>query len=249
MLAARQKLSDVITEKLESMILDGSWLAGEQLPSERELAQRFDVSRPSLREAIQNLQARGLVTRKQGGGTFVSRELNAAMTDPLLRLVAQRPETQFDLLEFRHALEGMAAYYAALRGQKEDRQALRVALTAVAECPEQPDHEAQAHALGAFYLTMAKASHNMVLMHVMRTMQSMLIDNIRRNLEMLSLHADVNNEIHQQREKIVAAIEKGDPGLARTASNTHLAFIESTLLKINQRDLRMQRALRRIETE
>ena len=97
MLTARPKLSDVITEKLESMILDGSWLAGEQLPSERELATEFAVSRTSLREPIQNLQARGLVTRKQGGGTFVSAKLNTAMTDPLLALVAERPETQFDL--------------------------------------------------------------------------------------------------------------------------------------------------------
>ena len=101
----RKKLSDVITEQLESMILDGSLLAGQQLPPERELAIQFDVSRPSLREAIGNLQARGLVERKQGGGTFVSRNLNAAITDPLMALISRRPETQFDLLEFRHALE------------------------------------------------------------------------------------------------------------------------------------------------
>jgi GntR family transcriptional repressor for pyruvate dehydrogenase complex len=246
MLTARPKLSDVITEKLESMILDGSWLAGEQLPSERELATEFAVSRPSLREAIQNLQARGLVTRKQGGGTFVSAKLNAAMTDPLLALVAERPETQFDLLEFRHALEGMSAYYAALRGQPEDIATVRSALDAVASSQSTKD---EAKALGDFYLTMAKASHNMVLLHVMRTMQSMLIENIRRNLEMLAMHASASQEIADQREKIVEAIEKRDPGLARQESNTHLAFIESTLLKINQRDMRMQRALRRIELD
>ena len=96
----RRKLADVITEQLESMILDGSLLAGQKLPPERELAEQFQVSRPSLREAIGNLQARGLVERKQGGGTFVSRQLNAAMTDPLMALISGRPETQFDLLEF-----------------------------------------------------------------------------------------------------------------------------------------------------
>jgi len=249
MLAVRQKLSDVITEKLESMILDGSWLAGEQLPSERELAQQFSVSRPSLREAIQNLHARGLVTRKQGGGTFISATLNAAMTDPLLALVAERPETQFDLLEFRHALEGMAAYYAALRGQPEDISAIRQALVAVTQQHQDSDRQQEAEALGEFYLTMARASHNMVLVHVMRTMQLMLVENIRRNLDMLAMGETVSAEIQQQREKIVEAIEQRDPGLARNASNSHLAFIESTLLKINQRDMRMQRALRRIEID
>ena len=116
----QQKLSDVITDRLEAMILDGSFVAGEKLPAERVLAADFNVSRPSLREAIQNLQAKGLVERKQGGGTFVNAKLNANMTEPLLALIAQRPETQFDLLEFRHALEGMAAFYSALRGQPED---------------------------------------------------------------------------------------------------------------------------------
>lgn len=247
MQAKRQKLSDVITEKLESLILDGSFVAGEKLPSERELAVQFDVSRPSLREAMGNLQAKGLVERRQGGGTYISRKINAAMTDPLFELVANRPETQFDLLEFRHALEGMAAYYAALRGQPEDYVALRTALNTISGQTTKTDLRSQSQALGAFYLTMAKASHNMVLLHVMRTMQAMLIDNIQRNLDLLDKHADVATTLATQRADIVAAIVARDPEAARAASNGHLAFIEQTLLQINERDSRVQRALRRIE--
>ncbi|WP_414828224.1 GntR family transcriptional regulator [Alteromonas sp. H39] len=243
----RKKLSDVITEQLESMILDGTLLAGQQLPPERELAQEFDVSRPSLREAIGNLQARGLVERKQGGGTFISRDLNAAMTDPLMALISRRPETQFDLLEFRHALEGMAAYYAALRGQPEDYQALRSALEDLPTPGKNESKRAQAEALGRFYIIMARASHNMVLLHVMSTMQSMLIENIERNLEMLALHTTVVDDIARQRCEIVEAIASRDPEAARQACNAHLAFIEKTLLDINQRDSRVQRALRRLE--
>lgn len=243
----RKKLSDVITEQLESMILDGTLLAGQQLPPERELAQEFDVSRPSLREAIGNLQARGLVERKQGGGTFISRDLNASMTDPLMALISRRPETQFDLLEFRHALEGMAAYYAALRGQPEDYQALRSALEELPTPGKDESKREQAEALGRFYIIMARASHNMVLLHVMSTMQSMLIENIERNLEMLALHTTVVDDIARQRREIVEAIASRDPEAARQACNAHLAFIEKTLLDINQRDSRVQRALRRLE--
>jgi len=68
----QQKLSDIILAQLEAMIIEGSLQPGEKLLSERELAKQFEVSRPSLREAIQKLEAKGLVTRKQGGGTFVS---------------------------------------------------------------------------------------------------------------------------------------------------------------------------------
>jgi GntR family transcriptional repressor for pyruvate dehydrogenase complex len=242
-----RKLSDVITEQLESMIIDGSLLAGQKLPPERELAEQFAVSRPSLREAIQNLEARGLLYRKQGGGTFVKRKLTATITDPLLELISKRPETQFDLLEFRHALEGMAAYYAALRGQAEDDEALQQALSRIAQVQPQDDKSAEAQALVEFYLVMAQAAHNMVLLHVMRSLQPMLLENIRGNLQMLAQKAEAEEKIWQQRKQIVAAILARDPEQARQASNEHLAFIEETLLDINRQDSRIQRALRRIE--
>nr|WP_136250301.1 GntR family transcriptional regulator [Ningiella ruwaisensis] len=255
------KISDMITERLESMILDGTLTAGEKLLPERMLAEKFQVSRPSLREAIQNLTAKGLIERKQGGGTFVTKSLNKAMTDPLMELVATRPETQFDLLEFRHALEGMAAYYAALRGQEDDYKAITDSLYALQTLSgESSEVEAaeikatrEATALSDFYLTMAKASHNMVLLHVMRTMQPMLVDNIQRNFAMLRAGAEdinsVEQKIQQQRKDIVDAIVKRDPIMARSASHKHLEYIEKTLLDINQRNANVQRSLRRLINE
>jgi GntR family transcriptional repressor for pyruvate dehydrogenase complex len=243
------KISDMITERLETMIIDGTLTAGEKLLPERLLAEKFQVSRPSLREAIQNLTAKGLIERKQGGGTFVTKSLNKAMTDPLMDLIANRPETQFDLLEFRHALEGMAAYYAALRGQPAEYQALKDALASLNDADLSQDPQAEAQALSEFYMTMSKAAHNMVLLNVMRSMQDMLIDNIQRNLAMLRAGADVEKKIRQQRNDIVDAIVAGDPMLARSASNKHLGFVEQTLLDINQRDAGVQRSLRRITSE
>lgn len=244
-----RKLSDVITEQLESMIIEGRLLAGQQLPPERELAGKFAVSRPSLREAIQNLEAKGLLYRKQGGGTFVKRKLTSIVTDPLMDLIAKRPETQFDLLEFRHALEGMAAYYAALRGQPNDYDELKNKLQLISELPKDDDKAAESEALVDFYITMAQAAHNMVLLHIMRSLQPMLLDNIRGNLAMLDKNKGVGVKIHQQRKNIVDAILTRDPVIARQASNEHLAFIEETLLDINRQDSRIQRALRRIEVD
>jgi len=244
----QQKLSDVITDRLEAMILDGSFVAGVKLPAERVLATQFNVSRPSLREAIQNLQAKGLVERKHGGGTFVNAKLNANMTEPLFELIAQRPETQFDLLEFRHALEGMAAFYSALRGQPEDYKQLQAALSGLDAMVPTVDKAEEAKVLGEFYLIMAQASHNIVLQHVMRSMKGMLIENIQRNLQMLAVNPEACHEIALQRTSIVAAIVQQNPQQARRASNIHLAFIEETLLNINQRNSRVQRVLRRIET-
>ena len=244
-----KKLSDEIMERIESMLIDGTFLSGQKMPSERELALKFAVSRPSVREAIQKLEAKGLVERKQGGGTFVKRRMNTLVTDPLMALLTTRPETQFDLLEFRHALEGMAAYYAALRGQQSDYDALQDALSNLPSAAQQSDHSREAEALVEFYLTMAVAAHNVVLLHVMRSFQALLKDNIHRNLVFLSAYPDAQCMINSQRKNIVQAIIKRDPKLARDASNEHLAYIEKTLLDINRQDMRMQRALRRIEVK
>lgn len=61
-----RRLSDDIVERLEAMVLEGSLRAGERLPAERVLAEQFGVSRPSLREAIQKLSAKGLLVSRQG---------------------------------------------------------------------------------------------------------------------------------------------------------------------------------------
>lgn len=244
-----KKLSDVIVERLESMLLQGDFLAGQKLPPERQLAEQFSVSRPSLREAIQKLEAKGLLVRKQGGGTWVSDQLAPKVTDPLMTLVATYPEGQFDLLEFRHALEGMAAYYAALRGNQQDFVALQEALRQTEIALEEDCIQQQAEQLAAFYLCMAKGSHNVVLMHIMGNLQEVLKENIAGNLMLLRKRPDECARIHVQRQQIVAAIVSGNPVLARQASNEHLAYIEKTLLDINSQDLGMQRALRRIEVE
>ncbi|MFA0252539.1 GntR family transcriptional regulator, partial [Vibrio sp. 10N.261.45.A4] len=80
----------------ETLILDGILSPGQQLPPERELAKQFDVSRPSVREAIQRLEAKGLLTRRQGGGTFVCESLSSNLTDPLLNLLSNHADTQRD---------------------------------------------------------------------------------------------------------------------------------------------------------
>ena len=173
------KLSDVILEQLENMILEGSLAAGQKLPPERELAKQFDVSRPSLREAIQKLEAKGLVTRRQGGGTYVKNQLEGGMTDPLFELISKHPESQFDLLEFRHALEGIAAYYAALRGTTTDYAKIQTSFDLI--MAEEGNIEAKAKAINSFHFSIAEASHNVVLLHLVRGMEALLEQNIVQN--------------------------------------------------------------------
>ena len=77
----QRRLSDNIVEQLETMILEGTLQPGERLPPERALAEQFGVSRPSLREAVQKLVAKGLLISRQGGGNYVSETLGSSFSD------------------------------------------------------------------------------------------------------------------------------------------------------------------------
>ena len=119
------KLSDVIEQQLEYLILEGTLRPGEKLPPERELAKQFDVSRPSLREAIQRLEAKGLLLRRQGGGTFVQTNLWQSFSDPLAELLA-------GLREWQHLPDPMHVIAASLFARFASRQEASPAMQAVA---------------------------------------------------------------------------------------------------------------------
>ena len=82
----QRRLSDDIVEQLEGMILEGTLKAGERLPAERALAEQFGVSRPSLREAIQKLTAKGLLVSRQGGGNYVVESLGTTFSLSLIHI-------------------------------------------------------------------------------------------------------------------------------------------------------------------
>jgi len=241
------KLSDVILEQLESMILEGSLKAGQKLPPERELAKQFDVSRPSLREAIQKLEAKGLVNRKQGGGTFVSDNILSGFSDPLFDLMSKDKEVQFDLLEFRHGIEGMSAYYAAMRGTQADFDEIQKKHEAIGNAQIENDYRAEAEAVCDFYLAICAASHNAVILQLARSMSPLLTDNIEKNLTILAKRPEVSAKIAEYRTRLMDAIISGQPQKAWGASHRHLAFIEEVLLNLTEEQSRMERSMRRMQ--
>ncbi|WAJ69699.1 pyruvate dehydrogenase complex transcriptional repressor PdhR [Catenovulum adriaticum] len=242
------KLADAILQQLETMILEGSLLPGQKLPPERELAKQFEVSRPSLREAIQKLEAKGLVYRRQGGGTYVHNQLQSALADPLFQLISSKPETQFDLLEFRHALEGISAYYAALRGTEADFKQIQQGFKLTQEKAQSQIVE-QVEALYEFYLAIAEASHNLVIVHLVQGMAVLIKKNIAQNIEILSAKPEILPSLDKHRDSLMVAILARDPEAARMASHHHLSFIEESLLQLGQEENRLQRAMRRVQKE
>jgi|TARA_B100000700_G_scaffold127921_1_gene143194 GntR family transcriptional repressor for pyruvate dehydrogenase complex len=238
------KISDQIVSQIEAMIVDGRFEAGQKLPAERELAQQFSVSRQSLREAIQKLEAKGLLERRHGGGTFVTDSVNESVTTPLFELLAKHPESQFDLLEFRHALEGISSFYAALRGTDADLDRIEFSINSIMDSQTRAIDE-QVQSLVNFYLRIAEASHNVVLLHVVQGMRELLAENIKQNLEVLANNPSVVEQLNQHRLQIAKAIINGQPEQARDACHQHLSYIEQALMEMTKEQSRIRRSLRR----
>ncbi|MBF8999279.1 MULTISPECIES: pyruvate dehydrogenase complex transcriptional repressor PdhR [Vibrio] len=241
------KLSDVIEQELERLIVEGTLAPGHQLPPERELAKQFDVSRPSVREAIQRLEAKRLLTRRQGGGTFVSENIWKSFSDPLINLLSSHPETQLDLLEARHALEGIAAYFAALRGTEEDFAVIRACVEKIGDIKEESDVERETPLVMAFLVSIAEAAHNVVLLHIIRSLSPLLEQNITQNFKLLRRRPEAVEKVSKHRANIVDAIVSGQPEKAHEMSHSHLAYIEETLLDLGREESRRERSLRRIQ--
>ncbi|WP_430462164.1 GntR family transcriptional regulator [Thalassolituus sp. LLYu03] len=241
------KISDIIASRLESMILEGSLVPGQKMPPERELAVQFEVSRPSLREALHKLEAKGLVTRKQGGGTFVSANIGLSFVDPLMQLFQTHSEFNYDLLEFRHALEEVAAHYAALRATDADREIIERRYMEWEEGHLQRiGYKEEAELDWRFHLSIAEASHNAVLLHSMRALFNLFKLTIATNLQYLYTKEDRRDEILRQHKALKDAVLSRDSQQAQKAVNDHLAFVEETLQQSSRFETHAKRSLRRI---
>ncbi|HAY41378.1 MAG TPA: transcriptional regulator PdhR, partial [Gammaproteobacteria bacterium] len=112
----------------------------------------------------QILTSKGLLVSKQGGGTYVSKALNAGLTDPLMELLSQRSDFRYDILEVRHALDSESAYYAALRATPADKENIQQAFDRMHTVQiDGFDSIVAARADADFHLAITEASHNIAL--------------------------------------------------------------------------------------
>lgn len=238
------RISDTVVEQIEEMILTGALRPGEKLPPERELAEQLGISRPTLREAIVILESKGLLESRRRGGTVVLDISEAGISDPLLELVRSRPGMVFHVLELRDALEMTAAFHAASRATPEERSAISAKhreLEAVYADPE-CDHETEARIDFEFHLSIAEASHNLALIHVMRGLMEVLRSDIAYNLDKLREEPRKYDQIQSQHAEICDAVVSGDPERARAAARQHLAFVYDTLTENSEAPLNAERA-------
>lgn len=238
------KVADAIAAHIEKLILEGVLRPGEKLAPERDLAERLDVSRPTLRDALAMLAKRGLLTTTRGG-THVAQFLSPLM-EPLAALLADKPRVTDDYFEFRRCVEAEASGLAAIRATDVDRKAIRDCIDRMAKANEIEDPAQEAEADVDLHLLVYEASHNVVMLHVMRALAELLRRDIFYKRQQLYLRKGVREKLLAQHRAIAEAVIVGQEDEAKTAAAEHIRFTFETVQEIGRDSQRLEASLHRV---
>ncbi|HEY3399307.1 MAG TPA: FadR/GntR family transcriptional regulator [Geothrix sp.] len=227
-----KRLYEEIVEQIKQLITDGKLKPGDKLLAERDLAERFQVSRASVREAIRTLEMLGIIDIRPGEGTFVRSTETDDIIRPLAMFLAVERNSLLDMFEMRRIFETANAGLAAERATLEELDQIGFMLTSMQERLNVQDSEKGEEYDAAFHYAVAEATHNSLLTKLFKTVSEEFAKAnsvARRQL----YHDNVENaqKIIDQHSEIFAAIRSRSPQAASEAMLAHLIFAEGELRK------------------
>ena len=220
------RTSDEVCEQIEALVLEGVLRVGDKLPGERDLSQQFNVSRPIVREALKELEARGLLCTRHGGGTFIADVIGDVFSRTMLELIADHPKATDDYLEYRREVEAIAAEYAAERATDDDKALLTSIIERMQAAHDKPDISEEATIDIEFHQTVCEAAHNVILMHTLRSCYRLLSNGSFFSRSLVYGFPGARDKLLDQHYALYKAIMDGDPKGARHAAQEHIEFIQ-----------------------
>ena len=202
-----EKLATSVGRQIELLILRGILRPGERLPSERDLSERMGVSRPSLREAVEELERRGLLVSRPGAGIYVADVLGSAFSPALVELFASHDEAVADYIAFRRDMEGLAADRAARLGSDTDLAVIDTIFQKMAAAHQKRDPTDEAELDAQFHMAIIEAGHNIVMLHMMRAMFDLLRQGVFYNRQMMFRNRVTRDMLLNQHRAINDAIQ------------------------------------------
>jgi GntR family transcriptional repressor for pyruvate dehydrogenase complex len=214
------RLYEQIVEQIEQLILDGKLHPGDQLPSERELAEQFDVSRTAVREAVKALQEKGLVEIETGRGTFITHGVSKALRRSLDWMVRSGDGNRLaDLVQVRNILEPEIAALAAEMASGSDIERLEQAVNVMDSALNDADVYVEADQ--DFHLALASATQNQLI----STLIDPIVDLLREQRKRIFLVEGGAQRGQYHHKRILEAVKKHDRIAAREAMQAHLAQV------------------------
>lgn len=222
---SHNRTADEVVRQIELLILEGVFRDGDRLPGERDLALELNVSRPILREALKELEGRGLLTSQHGGGTFVADIVGQIFSEPVTALIGRHARATRDYLEYRRELEGLTAQLAATRATETDKALLSRIIDDMRSAHESANAEDELSADVEFHNAIGEAAHNIVLLHTMRACYRLLSEGIFFNRRAVFTQSNSGNALLEQHIAIFEAIMAGDARSAKQAAQDHIDFV------------------------
>jgi len=220
----KAKVYEKIAEQIQRLICDGFLKPGDKLPSERELAEIFQVSRGSLRDAVRALEVTGLVEPRQGEGTVVRAPSADSLINPLTTVLLRQRVFLSELLEFRAMIEPALARRAAKHASPEDLEHLEEILRRQQEKADRGEFAIEEDT--EFHNTIAHAAKNRVVLKVLDVFMELLRESREKSLQVEG-RLQKSLEGHRQ---IFHAIQRHDPIGAEEAMRQHIERIEGIVL-------------------
>ena len=214
---SRTKLFEDVSERIMEMIRSEEYPAGTRLPSEQQLAQRFEVSRNTVRGAIRSLSIFGLLRSINGSGTFVSERANVILEAQALASIMAHPDALLELVQARCVLEPQLAAMAARAASREEIDRL---FEIVERMRGVEDHTAQINIGFSFHLELARMAHNRILLGFYTSSAKQLRD-------MRLLGFPVPHDYARSTEdhlRIAEAIASRDPDLSQFPMRHHITL-------------------------
>jgi len=219
----KTRLAEEIADRIRALILDGTLPTGAPLPGERQLAERFGVSRGSIRDAFRMLETIGLLEMRHGQGTF-PRELSVdRLVTPLASVLTHRRDLESELMDVRRMFEPAIARVAATRIGDADLAGLRRILQA--QHRKLKSRHSAIEEDTAFHAALARATGNTVVVRIMETLNDLLLQSRKRALQQKN-RPERSLAGH---EAVVAALERRDADAAASAMLDHINQIAELL--------------------
>ncbi len=219
------RIYEEIVRQVKAMIAEGRLTSGDRLPPERELAEKFVVSRTSVREALRALESLGLVEIRPGEGTFVRKISVEALIEPLALVLTSQREAIAELFEARRLLEPVIAGLAARRATPDEVQEMERIL-------EEQAKEIAAGRTGLaqdaqFHAAIASAAHNQAITRIVHAIMDLLTQSREDSLNIPGRP----ERSYQDHRRVLEAIRRRDLAGAEQTMREHLTAVERLVLE------------------
>lgn len=221
----QKKISTKIAEQIKNLINNGDLKPGDALPPERELVKVFNVSRASLREALNTLAGMGFLEISHKHRTIVKSLASGRLTDPLHQLLKEDIQTAFELIEVRKEIESWSAFHAAKRATADDIDSLEKSVESMRDKIEKGISVLEDDA--NFHLAISEATHNKIQTHLMFSIYDILKESLGKYYEKVEMRV-----VLEQHRKVVEAIKKRDSALASRRMHEHLDYVETNVKEL-----------------